>query len=237
MKRRNFISAVGTAALAAPVFTPFNSLAFNNKNFKGHIFPDLPYDFNALEPYIDAQTMELHYTKHHQGYFNNFMTAAKGTKLADTPLEKIFETVSKESATVRNNGGGLYNHTLFWESMTPSQQDVPSDLRKAIEKDFGSFDSFKQKFADASKTRFGSGWGWLALKNNGKLFVTSTPNQDNPLMDVAEEQGLPILGLDVWEHAYYLKYQNRRAEYVDNFWKIVNWKAVNDRLKKAKAHK
>ena len=235
MKRRSFISAIGTVAMAAPVLNPLTSFASEGTIFKGHEFPDLGYDFNALEPYIDAQTMGLHYTKHHRGYFNYFMSAVKDTKLAETPLEQIFERISKESATVRNNGGGFYNHKLFWENMTPDQQAVPGDLQKAIEKDFGSLDSFKQEFSDASKTRFGSGWGWLALNSNGELFVTSTPNQDNPLMDVADEKGIPLLGLDVWEHAYYLKYQNRRAEYVDNFWNLVNWEVVNDRLKKAKA--
>jgi superoxide dismutase, Fe-Mn family len=233
MKRRNFISAIGTAALAAPVFGPLSSYASGSAKFNGHEFPDLGYDFNALEPYIDAQTMELHYTKHHQGYYNNFMKAAKDSKLAETPMEEIFKSISKESETVRNNGGGYYNHSLFWENMTPSQQQIPGDLRKAIEKDFGSVDKFKEEFSTASKTRFGSGWGWLAVGSNGKLFVTSTPNQDNPLMDVADKKGTPLLGLDVWEHAYYLKYQNRRAEYVDNFWNLVDWNVVNNRLKQA----
>lgn len=234
MKRRSFISVFGTVAMAAPMLNPLTSLASEVARFDGHKFPDLGYDFNALEPYIDAQTMELHYTKHHQGYYNNFMAAAKDTELAETPMEKIFENISTESATVRNNGGGYYNHTLFWENMTPDQKDIPADLQKAIEKDFGSLESFKKEFSDASKTRFGSGWGWLALNDDGKLFVTSTPNQDNPLMDVADDRGTPLLGLDVWEHAYYLKYQNKRAEYVDNFWNIVNWEVVNERLKKAK---
>lgn len=237
MKRRSFITTLGTAAFVAPLLSPVSSFATEVQQSDGLKFPDLGYDFNALEPYIDAQTMELHYTKHHQGYYNNFIAAVKDTKLADTPLERIFESVSKESATVRNNGGGFFNHNLFWENMTPDQQDVPADLKNAIEKDFGSMDSFKEEFSSASKTRFGSGWGWLALDGNGKLFVTSTPNQDNPLMDMADERGIPLLGLDVWEHAYYLKYQNKRAEYVDNFWNIVNWNIVNDRLKRAKAVK
>jgi superoxide dismutase, Fe-Mn family len=237
MKRRNFISTIGTAALTVPLFGQLTSFASSTSVFNGHEFPDLGYDFNALEPYIDAQTMELHYTKHHQGYYNNFMKAAKDSKLAETPLKEIFKSISKESETVRNNGGGYYNHNLFWENMTPDQQDIPGDLRKAVEKDFGTFDAFKEKFSEASKTRFGSGWGWLAINNSGKLFVTSTPNQDNPLMDVASEKGIPLLGLDVWEHAYYLKYQNRRAEYVDNFWNIVNWEVVNKRLKEANARK
>lgn len=236
MKRRNFISVIGSAVLAAPVFGPMGAFA-DTTNFNGHIFPDLKYDFNALEPYIDAQTMEIHYTKHHQGYYNNFMSAIKDTSLTKTPMENIFQSISKESPAIRNNGGGFYNHTLFWENMTPSQQEIPGELKKAIENDFGTLDSFKEKFSEASKTRFGSGWGWLAINSNGKLFVTSTPNQDNPLMDVATDKGVPLLGLDVWEHAYYLKYQNRRAEYVDNFWNLVDWNVVNSRFKKANTRK
>jgi len=231
MKKRNFISAFGMVML---MFTLSSTVAQGQQNFKGHEFPKLGYDYNALEPYIDAQTMEIHYSKHHRAYYDNFMKAAKDSKLAQTPLEKIFETISKESATVRNNAGGFYNHNLFWEVMTPKQGEIPAALRQAIEKEFGSLDSFKQKFADAAKTRFGSGWAWLIVDNQGKLKVTSTPNQDNPLMDVAEEKGIPILGLDVWEHAYYLKYQNKRADYVDNFWNVVNWQTVNDRYQKAK---
>lgn len=237
MKRRSFISAIGTVAMVAPVITPLTSFASEVKKFKGHEFPELGYDFDALEPYIDAQTMELHYTKHHRGYYNNFMSAVKGTQLEEMPLENIFERISSESATVRNNGGGFYNHKLFWENMTPKQKAIPRALQNALEKDFGSLDAFKEEFSKASATRFGSGWGWLALDNRGKLFVTSTPNQDNPLMDVAEERGIPLLGLDVWEHAYYLKYQNKRAEYVANFWNLVNWEVVNDRLKRSKAVK
>lgn len=162
------------------------------------------------------------------------MKAAEGTELLETPLEKIFETISKQPDVIRNNGGGFYNHTLFWESMTPSQVEIPADLLKAIETSFGSLDDFKEKFGTAAKTRFGSGWAWLVVGTDGKLFVTSTPNQDNPLMDVAEEKGIPVLGLDVWEHAYYLKYQNRRPEYVDNFWNIVNWDNVKKRVDLAK---
>ncbi len=235
MKRRIFISSVGATALAIPVLGPLGALASRSPKFNGHKFPDLEYNFDALEPYIDAQTMELHYTKHHKGYFNNFISAVKDTKLEDTPMKEIFKNISKHSDAVRNNGGGYYNHVLFWENMTPSQQQIPADLRKAIEKDFGSVDAFKEKFSQASKTRFGSGWGWLVLNDNGKLFVTSTPNQDNPLMDLAADKGVPLLCLDVWEHAYYLNYQNRRAEYVDNFWNLVNWNVVNKRLKEANA--
>jgi Fe-Mn family superoxide dismutase len=235
MERRNFIAAIGTVAVASPFLGTLSSCASETKTFEGHKFPELPYDFNALEPYIDAQTMELHYTKHHQGYFNNFMKAADGTELLETPLEEIFATVSQQSDAVRNNGGGLYNHTLFWENMTPSQAEIPAELKQVIDNDFGSVDAFKEEFGTAAKTRFGSGWAWLAVGSDGKLFVTSTPNQDNPLMDVADKKGTPILGLDVWEHAYYLHYQNRRAEYVDNFWNIVNWEVVKNRFDLAKA--
>lgn len=235
MERRSFITTIGTVAAASPFLGIIGSCASEAKTFEGHKFPELGYDFNALEPYIDAQTMELHYTKHHQGYFNNFMKAGEGTALLETPLEKIFETISRQSDAVRNNGGGFYNHTLFWESMTPTQTEIPADLLKAMENSFGSLDAFKEKFGTAAKTRFGSGWAWLAVDADGKLFVTSTPNQDNPLMDVAEEKGIPVLGLDVWEHAYYLKYQNRRPEYVDNFWNLVNWENVKRRVDLAKA--
>lgn len=235
MERRSFIAAVGTAAVASPFLSVLNSCASETNSFDGHKFSELGYDFNALEPYIDAQTMELHYTKHHQGYFNKFMDAADGNELLETPMKKIFETISRQSESVRNNGGGFYNHTLFWEVMTPSPVGVPEDLNQAIETDFGSFESFKEQFGTAAKTRFGSGWAWLAVGRDGKLFVTSTPNQDNPLMDVADENGTPILGIDVWEHAYYLKYQNKRADYVDNFWNLVNWEAVKNKYDLAKA--
>src|SRR5690554_4407688 len=157
MKRRDFIATIGAAAFVAPVVGTFNTFASSANKFNGHKFPDLDYDFDALEPWIDARTMEIHYSLHHKGYFNNFINAVKDTKLADTPLEEIFKSVSKESATIRNNGGGLFNHNLFWENMTPAKQEIPGDLKKAIEKDFGSVNSFKEKFSNAAKTRFGSG--------------------------------------------------------------------------------
>lgn len=229
MERRKFITVVGTAALAVPVIGTVASCASEKKSFNGHVFPELGYDYNALEPYIDAQTMELHYTKHHRGYFNNFMGAAEDTELLNTPLEQIFAKISDQPSVIRNNGGGFYNHTLFWENMAPVPVELKGDLKASVEKDFGSVAVFKDEFGKAAKTRFGSGWAWLIVSNNGKLAVSSTPNQDNPLMDVAEIRGTPILGLDVWEHAYYLHYQNRRAEYVDNFWNIVNWEVVNSR--------
>jgi len=233
MERRKFIQTVGTAAVVTPIIGSYSAFASNSVGFKGHTFPELPYAYNALEPYIDAQTMELHYSKHFNGYYTKFMAAAEGTDLISMSMEKIFASVSKQSEAVRNNGGGYYNHALFWESMTPNQKDIPSKLKKALEDSFGSVDSFKEEFGKAAKTRFGSGWAWLIRDTSGKLKVTSTPNQDNPLMDIVSTNGIPLLALDIWEHAYYLKYQNKRADYVDNFWNIVNWDAVNSRLEKA----
>lgn len=200
----------------------------NNKIMaQEYTFPQLPYAFNALEPYIDAQTMEIHYTKHHRAYFDNFVKAAGENKIDNLSLEDIFAKVSAFPAVIRNNGGGLYNHTLFWNIMGPNAGGQPSGaLLEDINKTFGSFDRFKADFEAAAKTQFGSGWAWLAVDSDGKLFVSQTPNQDNPLMDVAAKRGTPILGLDVWEHAYYLKYQNRRPEYVSNFWNVVNWSKV-----------
>jgi len=234
MERRKFLSAVGTAALVAPLINPLTSLASESNSFEGHKFPELGYAYNALEPYIDAQTMELHYSKHHKGYYNNFMAAAEGTEMLKTPMEEIFANISKHSATIRNNGGGFYNHSLFWENMTPTKNEIPAKLKSAIEKDLGSVDAFKESFGKAAKTQFGSGWAWLSVDKKGKLFVSSTANQDNPLMDTEKEKGTPLLCLDVWEHAYYLKYQNKRADYVDNFWNIVNWDVVSKRYSAAK---
>jgi len=230
MERRKFISVVGTAAIAAPMIGSLSACASGNKPFEGHKLAELNYAYNALEPYIDAQTMELHYSKHYQGYYNKFMTAAEGTELLNTPMEQIFSNISEQPEGIRNNGGGYYNHTLFWENMTPIPGEISSELKSALEKDFGSVDNFKDEFSNAAKTRFGSGWAWLVAGNDGKLFVTSSPNQDNPLMDISDKKGTPLLGLDVWEHAYYLHYQNKRADYVDNFWNIVNWDVVTNRL-------
>ena len=194
---------------------------------QGYTFPELPYGYNALEPYIDAQTMEIHYTKHHRAYFDNFVKAAGENKINNLSLTEIFSKISTLPAVIRNNAGGFYNHDLFWKVMGPNAGGLPEGaLLEAINKKFGSFDAFKAEFETAAKTQFGSGWAWLAVDAEGKLFVSQTPNQDNPLMDVAAKRGKPILGLDVWEHAYYLKYQNRRPEYVSNFWNVVNWKKV-----------
>jgi len=187
----------------------------------------LPYSFDALEPHIDARTMEIHYTKHHGGYTSKLNNAVKDTDLENKSIEEIMATVSKHGTAVRNNGGGFYNHNLFWKVMSPNGGGQPSgELADAINKFFGSFDNFKEEFNNAAATLFGSGWAWLA-KQDGKLAIGSTPNQDSPLMDVSDFKGTPILGLDVWEHAYYLKYQNRRPEYIDAFWNVINWEEVN----------
>ncbi|MEZ5173585.1 MAG: superoxide dismutase [Bacteroidia bacterium] len=195
--------------------------------------PKLPYAYDALEPHVDARTMEIHHTKHHQAYVNNLNAAIQGTPQEGKSLESLMAGISGLSVAVRNNGGGHYNHSLFWEIMTPNGKGAPSgELADAINTAFGSFDKFKEDFSKAAATRFGSGWAWL-VKHDGKLVVTSTPNQDNPLMDIADVKGTPILGLDVWEHAYYLHYQNRRPDYVTAWWNVVNWDAVFDRYKKA----
>lgn len=188
--------------------------------------PDLPYAFDALEPHIDARTMEIHHDRHHAGYTNNLNNAIAGTDLEGKSIEEILANVSSNTA-VRNNGGGYYNHNLFWTVMSPNGGGTPSgDLASAIDDRFGSFAALKDEFSKAAATRFGSGWAWLIVDGAGHLAVTSTPNQDNPLMDVAEVKGKPILGLDVWEHAYYLNYQNKRPDYISAFWNVVNWSEV-----------
>jgi Fe-Mn family superoxide dismutase len=200
--------------------------------------PALPYAFDALEPNIDAKTMEIHHGKHHAAYVNNLNAALKDkSELESKGIEQLITDLSavpqEIRMAVRNNGGGHYNHSLFWTVIGPKAGGQPKgDLGEAIKNDFGSFDAFKEKFATAAATRFGSGWAWLIL-NSGKLSVCSTPNQDNPIMDIAEVKGSPILALDVWEHAYYLKYQNRRPEYIAAFWNIVNWNVVADRYQSA----
>ncbi len=197
-----------------------------------YTLPPLPYPYDALEPHIDARTMEIHHTKHHGAYTTNLNNALANIPNAPTNIEDIMREVSKYPVAVRNNGGGYYNHNLFWKIMKPNGGGQPQgDLADAINRYFGSFDKFKEIFSNAAATRFGSGWAWLIVKADGSLAVTSTPNQDNPLMDVVEEKGKPILGIDVWEHAYYLKYQNRRPEYISAFWNVINWDEVSRRLK------
>jgi Fe-Mn family superoxide dismutase len=193
----------------------------------------LPYDFGALEPGIDKQTMEIHYGKHHASYVKNLNDAVKGTAFEKKSLDEILKTISKAPVAIRNNGGGHWNHSFFWEVMGPGKGGEPKGaLGDAIKSQFGSFEKFKEEFAKAASTRFGSGWAWLVAKG-GKLSVGSTPNQDNPLMDVSDIKGAPLLGLDVWEHAYYLHYQNKRPDYIKAFWDVVNWDKVAENFKKA----
>jgi Fe-Mn family superoxide dismutase len=215
---RNTINAISNSGVNAP-------------NDPGLFKQDpLPYSYDALEPYIDAQTMELHYSKHHAGYTKNFNDALVNQKIEIRNITEIFRNVSKYSTAIRNQGGGYYNHSFFWKVMVPKGGGEPSgDLASRITKDFGGFAKFKEDFTKAATTVFGSGWAWLIVKDD-KLQITSSPNQDNPLMDVAPVKGKPILALDVWEHAYYLKHQNRRAEYIEAFWNVVNWKQVEKNL-------
>lgn len=199
--------------------------------------PALPYAFDALEPNIDARTMEIHHGKHHAAYTNNLNAALAGTEHEGKSIESILANISQFSPAIRNNGGGYYNHNLFWTIMSPNGSPSPAEgleIHAAINADLGGFDAFKKDFSAAGATRFGSGWAWLSVGADGKLFVSSSPNQDNPLMDVAEKKGTPILGLDVWEHAYYLNYQNRRPDYIESFYNVINWEEVNRRYLAAK---
>lgn len=198
-----------------------------------HTLPALPYAHNALEPHIDAQTMEIHHGKHHQAYVDNLNKALEGSEAASLPLEELVKNISQYPAAVRNNGGGHFNHSLFWTVLGPDAKAGPEGkLAEAINEAFGGLDALKEKMNTAGATRFGSGWAWLIVKD-GKLEVTSTPNQDNPLMDVAEVKGIPVFGIDVWEHAYYLKYQNKRPDYLKAVWSVVNWDEVAKRYEAA----
>ncbi len=197
--------------------------------------PELGYAYDALEPNIDARTMEIHHTKHHNGYTNNLNNAIAGTDLENKSIEDILENLDMKNGAVRNNGGGFYNHSLFWSVMNPEDKGrLSGELKDAIDAAFGSFDEFKTVFAKAAGTRFGSGWAWLCVHKGGKVEVCSTPNQDNPLMPNSDFGGTPILGLDVWEHAYYLNYQNRRPDYVQAFFNVINWNEVERRFAAAK---
>lgn len=239
MDRRKFVNTIGLgiAATALPtglMASPeFDFSLTESGEFEGHSFPELPYSYDALEPSIDKMTMEIHYDRHHRGYYNKFLAAIKGTDHQETALMNLFSKISSLPASIRNTSGGFYNHSLFWNNMSPEKSKPSKELGRAIDESFGSFDSFKEQFSKAAATRFGSGWAWLVLSRDGKLQVTSTPNQDNPLMDVAEVKGYPLLALDVWEHAYYLKYQNKRGDYISSFWNVVNWNTVSKRFEKA----
>ena len=243
VNRRDFVrNTVKTGIAVGLVGSSVTELLGNGVN-KPQKFPlstgfsqmPLPYDYKALEPHIDARTMEIHYTKHAASYATNLNDAAKDEGVdTSKPLENILASISRYSVKMRNNGGGHYNHELFWSIMGPNAGGKPNGkLIEALVSSFGSYETFVLQFENAAKSRFGSGWAWLIVQAGGKLVVSSTPNQDNPLMDVAEVKGTPILGLDVWEHAYYLHYQNRRPDYVGAFWNLVNWKAVADRYQAA----
>jgi Fe-Mn family superoxide dismutase len=226
MKRRTFIRSTALGALFASNAKILSSIHDNQSKEQAAMaftLPTLPYASDALEPHIDKMTMEIHHGKHHGAYVTNLNKAVENTEWATKSIEDILAGISKAPAAIRNNGGGHYNHTHFWNWMKPAGGGQPAgDLAAAITRDFGGFDKFKELFANAGVTRFGSGWAWL-IKQHDKLVIASTPNQDNPLMDVAETKGTPVLGMDVWEHAYYLKYQNRRADYIAAFWNVVNW--------------
>ncbi|HLO82223.1 MAG TPA: superoxide dismutase [Chitinophagaceae bacterium] len=234
MKRRKFIQDVSKAGILVTAAGSVPLASFANQKSPFDQAP-LPYDYAALEPMIDAKTMEIHYTKHAAAYSTNLKDAAKAEGVPDSvPVEKLLAGISRYSAKMRNNGGGHFNHEMFWKCMKANGGGNPSGkLIEAITRDFGSFDAMKTQFTDAGKNRFGSGWAWLYVDNGKKLKIGSTPNQDNPLMDVSEIKGIPVLGLDVWEHAYYLKYQNKRADYIESWWKLVNWDYVQQRFQSA----
>ncbi len=211
---------------------PKNQMIMNTPNkFE---FQPLPYSYDALEPFIDKLTVEIHYSKHHKAYYDNFINAIKGTEMESMNILDIFRNISKYPMAVRNNSGGYFNHTFYWKNMKAHGGGQPTGkLSEAIVKTFNSVEEFKKQVEDAGKTRFGSGWAWLCMDNKGNLFICSTPNQDNPLMDVAEKKGIPLLTIDVWEHAYYLKYQNKRPDYLEAFWNVINWDEVANRYENA----
>jgi Fe-Mn family superoxide dismutase len=239
--RRNFIINTGKAGaglwVGSTLFSSCSVLnkASSNKLITGFQQQPLPYSYTALNEAIDGTTMEIHYSKHAAGYAINLQDAAKNEGVdMNKPLEDVLGRISKFSIKMRNNAGGHYNHELFWKTMTPNGAEKPSGkLSTAIDENFGSFDAFKTQYSDAGKNRFGSGWAWLIINKDKKLQIGSTPNQDNPLMDVAEIKGFPLMGLDVWEHAYYLRYQNKRADYITNWWKVINWNFIQDRYQVA----
>ena len=225
MKRSEFLKQSLVLAGASVVLPSFSAPVADSFSL-----PALPYAFDALEPHIDRLTMEIHHDRHHNAYVTNLNAAVAGTELEGKSLEELFTSISTLSPAVRNNGGGHFNHDLFWNILSPNGGGAPvGTLAKAIDAKFGSFDAFKEEFKKAGLTRFGSGWAWLVAQKDGSVAVSSTPNQDNPLMDVADVKGFPVIGLDVWEHAYYLKFQNKRPDYIDAFWSVVDWNKVEER--------
>jgi Fe-Mn family superoxide dismutase len=241
MKKRTFVKAT-SVLFAGTALSPLIQSCQSEKKMEAPMadipaglfsLPALAYDFKALEPNIDAMTMEIHHDKHHAGYVKNLNNAIEGSPLKGLSLTDLMSKVGESDTALRNNGGGHFNHTMFWESMSPKGGGLPSgDLSDAMNSAFGSFDSFKELFSKAAATRFGSGWAWLCKGADDKLFISSTPNQDNPLMtNLVKELGTPLLGIDVWEHAYYLNYQNRRGDYIANFFNLIDWNAVAARLK------
>ncbi|TAE74053.1 MAG: superoxide dismutase [Bacteroidetes bacterium] len=240
MNKRTFLKSIGFLTAATFLQIP-KIMGLNLENneilpetFKETEFslPNLDYAYDSLEPYFDKMTMEIHYSKHHAAYIKNLNEAIKNTPFEKMTLEEIQNKVTDKFPAIRNNGGGHYNHTFFWKNIAPNAGGEPTGkLAENIKNTFGSFDKFKEQFAQAGKTRFGSGWVWLSVNKNKKLFISSTANQDNPLMTkIVNEKGTPILGLDVWEHAYYLKYQNKRPDFINAFWNVVNWKEVEKRF-------
>jgi len=226
--RRDFLKTSAMAAAAVAVAGTASALPHEHAHFS---LPQLPYGYAALEPHIDAMTMEIHHSRHHKAYIDNLNRLCDENHVHDTSLERILAGISRYPMGIRNNGGGHWNHSFFWNCMKPNGGGVPTGKSaEAINASFGSFDAFKSLFSDAAKSRFGSGWAWLVRTPEGKLAVGSTPNQDNPLMDVSELKGAPLLGLDVWEHAYYLKYQNKRPDYIGAWWNLVNWDSVSAKL-------
>ncbi len=226
-----FFAIISTLAMTAADLSGGERKGAQNRNDPPFLLPKLPYSYDALEPYIDAKTMEIHYTKHHAGYTANLNKAVAGSELSKKTIEEILKNLDMKNAALRNNGGGYYNHNLFWEIMGPKKGGRPAGkLAKAIALSFGSFENFKLEFSKAAATRFGSGWVWLNAEKNGKLSICSTPNQDNPLMPGTGCDGDPILGLDVWEHAYYLKYQNKRGDYIEAFFNVIDWDKVAEKF-------
>ncbi len=238
-KRRTFLKQTALAGIGVSILGNNLSKAESFLNIlqqkaEKFVLPMLPYAYDALEPHIDKMTMEIHHTKHHQAYVDKLNKALEEAKISGLSIEDICKNVSKYPAAVRNNGGGHWNHSLFWGLMkAPGEAIAKNNLTDAIQSAFGSFEDFKTKFSEAAKNRFGSGWSWLVVNKDKKLEIGSTPNQDNPLMDLSDFKGVPILGLDVWEHAYYLKYQNKRADYISAWWNVVNWEEAGRRYDKA----